>query len=193
MLRKRIFFTNCLHLYAFPLSEHIPQIKPKLEVQIYQLRNIPESSRFNLLEIVNEQICQTRFRQGEMVWVAVYRSQIAAYCWVAFYETEIGEIKKIIKIRKDEIYLYDAFTLPDYRGNNLYPFLLTNICYYGKENGYTRALIFALSNNIPSQLGIQKAGFKQFQVIKYRKILGIPWYRYSSLATGQRGVILLPQ
>ncbi|OGW16043.1 MAG: hypothetical protein A3G93_01895 [Nitrospinae bacterium RIFCSPLOWO2_12_FULL_45_22] len=193
MKLKRLFSANCLYLYAFPLSGDMPLIKPKLDVQVYQLRNISESPCFNLLEIADELICQSRFGRGEMIWIAVHQSHIAAYCWVAFSEAEVGEIDKVIKVKHEEFYLYDAFTLPDYRGKNLYPYILTYVCQYGKEKGYTRALIFVLRENIPSQCGIEKAGFKRFQVIKYSRICGIPFYRQSPIEEGHEGVIFLPR
>jgi GNAT superfamily N-acetyltransferase len=193
MRLKRLFSASRLQLYAFSLPQDIPLIKPKIEVQIYQLRNISESACFNLFEIANELICQSRFAQGEVVWIAAHQSHIAAYCWVALSETEVGEIDKVIKVKNEELYIYDALTLPDYRGNNLYPYILTYICQYGKEKGYTRALIFVTRENIPSQLGIEKAGFKRFQVIKYIRIFGISFYRYSPIEEEQERVIFLPR
>lgn len=125
--------------------------------------------------------------------MAVDQSRIVAYCWVSFTETEVGEIDRVIKVKNKELYIYDAFTLPDYRGKNLYPYILTYICQYGKEKGYTRALIFVLRENTPSKQGIEKAGFKQFQVIKYSRIFGLSFYRYSPIEGGQEGVIFLPR
>jgi len=164
-----------------------------LDVQTVHLDNVSASHSYGLFELVDEAICQTRFSRKEMVWLALHGSSIAAYCWLAFQDTEVGEIDRIIRPREDEVYIYDAFTRPDYRNNNLYSFLLTEICRFARERDFSRALIFTLHNNIPSQQGIQKAGFKRFQVIKYTRLLGISRYWYGELETGQRGVILIPK
>jgi hypothetical protein len=110
MRLKKLFSVNCLYLYAFPILQDIPLIKPKIEVQLYPLRNISELSCYNLSEIANEMICQSRFGRGEMVWIAVHQSRIAAYCWVAYSKAEVGEINKVVKIKNDEFYVYDALS-----------------------------------------------------------------------------------
>jgi ribosomal protein S18 acetylase RimI-like enzyme len=94
--------------------------------------------------------------------------------------------------RGDEVYLYDAFTFAEYRGQNLYPALLQQILDLSSQQGFRRALIFVLSDNMASIRGVQKAGFREFQRVTYRNILGFARYAYRPLLNASAGVDLLP-
>ena len=91
--------------------------------------------------------------------------------------------------RGDEVYLYDAFTFAEYRGQNLYPTLLQRILDFSRQQGLRRALIFVLSDNTASIRGVQKAGFREFQRVTYRNILGFARYAYRPQLNVSAGLI----
>ena len=133
-----------------------------------------------------------RFARGEQLWTAQQADKILSYCWVTQEPVEIGEIRCIMHPRGDEVYLYDAFTFAEYRGQNLYPALLQRILDFSREQGLRRALIFVLSDNMASIRGVQKAGFREFQRVTYRNILGFARYAYRPQLNASAGVDLLP-
>jgi ribosomal protein S18 acetylase RimI-like enzyme len=112
--------------------------------------------------------------------------------WTAQQADKIREIRCIMHPRGDEVYLYDAFTFAEYRGQNLYPALLQQILDFSREQGLRRALIFVLSDNMASIRGVQKAGFREFQRVTYRNILGFARYAYRPQLNASTGVDLLP-
>ena len=57
--------------------------------------------------------------------------------------------------------------------------VLKEMLSYAGMNGFSRALIFVAADNTASRRGVMKAGFQEFQVVRYLSILGIPFYRYS--------------
>jgi len=93
--------------------------------------------------------------------------------------------------RGDEVYLYDAFTFAEYRGQNLYPALLQRVLDSSHRQGLRRALIFVLSDNTASIRGVQKAGFREFQRVTYHNILGFVRYTYRPFLNDIAGVDLL--
>ncbi|UCD84910.1 MAG: GNAT family N-acetyltransferase, partial [Deltaproteobacteria bacterium] len=121
-----------------------------------------------------QKIVNTRLNQGEICGTAWFNSEIVSYCWLVFRQAEVGEIDQVIKLRSDELYLYDAFTLPEYRGKGFFPALLTAVLSFAKSQDYTRALIFSLRDNRPSVRGIEKAGFCLLKSIYFIKIMGLP-------------------
>ena len=132
-----------------------------------------------------------RFARGEQFWTAQHEGKILSYCWATHEPVEIGEIRCIMAPRGDEVYLYDAFTFAEYRGQNLYPALLQCVLDYNRQHGVRRALIFVLSDNTASIRGVQKAGFKEFQRVTYQNILGFARYAYRPLLNASAGVDLL--
>jgi len=141
--------------------------------------------------IPDRHLFQARFARGEQFWTAQYEDKILSYCWVTQEPVDIGEIRCTISPRGDEVYLYDAFTFAEYRGQNLYPALLQCILSSSRQDGLRRALIFVLSDNMASIRGVQKAGFREFQRVTYRNILGFARYAYRPLLNASAGVDLL--
>jgi len=132
-----------------------------------------------------------RFARGEQFWTAQLEGKILSYCWATHEPVEIGEIRCVMAPRSDEVYLYDAFTFAEYRGQNLYPALLQHGLDYNRQHGVRRALIFVLSDNMASIRGVQKAGFGEFQRVTYRNIFGFARYAYRPLLNASAGVDLL--
>src|SRR5262245_38732811 len=142
--------------------------------------------------IPDRSLFPARFARGEQFWTAQRDGKILSYCWATQEPVEIGEIRCIMSPRGDEVYLYDAFTFAEYRGQNLYPAVLQRMLDYSHQQGLRRALIFVLSDNMASIRGVQKAGFREFQRVTYRNILGFARYAYRPPLNASAGVDLLP-
>jgi len=142
--------------------------------------------------IPDRHLFPARFARGEQFWTVQHEDKILSYCWATQEPVEIGEIRCIMCPRGDEVYLYDAFTFAEYRGQNLYPALLQRVLDASRQQGLRRALIFVLSDNMASIRGVQKAGFREFQRVTYRNILGFARYAYRPLLNASAGVDLLP-
>lgn len=162
-----------LNLFSFQLSRSIPEVESGADAEYSFLDNKSGEKIASLASLVGKDIVNARFNQGEVCGVAWSNSAVVSYCWLAFKQAEVGEINRIIKLRDNELYLYDAFTLPDYRGRGLFPALLTAILGFARSQGYSRALIFSNSKNRPSLRGIEKAGFSLFQSIHFLKLLDL--------------------
>lgn len=85
---------------------------------------------------------------------------LVAYGWVTFDEEEIGELRVRVRMSPGEAYVWDCATLPAYRGQHLYPALLTHISRELRVEGFERILIGADTDNLPSQQGMLRAGFQ---------------------------------
>ncbi|MBI2877905.1 MAG: GNAT family N-acetyltransferase [Candidatus Tectomicrobia bacterium] len=129
--------------------------------------------------------------RGDAACVAYWEGKIIAYCWVAFKEAEIGEIERTLLLREGECYLYDAYTLKEFRGRGLYPAILDYILRDVKGKGLCRALICALKSNRPSHLGIRRVGFHLFQVISCIRLLGLPFCLYGKPFIEEQGIQLV--
>ena len=86
--------------------------------------------------------------------------ELVTYGWVTFDFEHIGELSLSIQLRPGEAYIWDCGTPPLYRGKHLYPALLTYILGELQEMGLRRVWIGADSDNVASQKGMARAGFR---------------------------------
>ena len=189
MLTKK---TLCL--FEVDLSSGCPSSSEARFAVDYRLLDAAAwSEQTNVDHVTDRLLFQSRFERGEYIWTAHSDAdKIVSYCWVTRKPVEIGEIGCAINPRDDEIYLYDAFTFAEYRGQNLYPAVMHRILAHSREAGLRRALIFVMSDNVASIRGVRKAGFREFQRVTYYNFVGFVRYAYRPHLSHAAGVDLLP-
>jgi GNAT superfamily N-acetyltransferase len=101
-----------------------------------------------------------RFSMGRHCHIARVEGKIAAYGWITFDEEGIGELGLIIRLKKDEAYIWDCATLPAYRGQRLYPALLIHMLGELQNAGLQRVWIGTDADNLPSQSGVALVAFQ---------------------------------
>ncbi len=171
----------------------LPSCEARLAVAYKRLDAAVWAAQTNSDHVTDRYLFQARFDRGELVWTAHDDAdKIVSYCWVTRKSVEIGEIGCVISPRADEIYLYDAFTFAEHRGQNLYPAVLQRVLEHSRDAGLRRALIFVMSDNVASIRGVRKAGFGEFQRVTYYNIIGFVRYSCRPPLSHAAGVDLLP-
>jgi len=175
-----------LSLFSFNIREEIPDVWENISVGI---QFISDQSSWEAEQLVNEghlnvDILADRLKKGDICCCASFQGETVSYCWIAASRAHIGEIGKEMRLKENEIYLYDAYTKPEFRGNNLCPKILTSILNYGRLRGYQRVLIFALSSNSSSITAIKKAGFDRFQSVYFLDIYCKTLCRFGEVKPG---------
>jgi ribosomal protein S18 acetylase RimI-like enzyme len=188
-----MFMKKTLCLFEIDLkTAQLPVCKARLAVDYRQLDAAAWAVQPHTSHVTDRYLFPARLARGEHFWTAQYHDKIVAYCWATQAPVEIGEVRRVISPRGDEVYLYDAFTFAEYRGQNLYPALLQRIIEASHHEGLRRVLIFVMSDNVASIHGVQKAGFREFQRVTYSNILGFSRYVYRPRLPAAAGVDLLP-
>jgi L-amino acid N-acyltransferase YncA len=188
-----LFATKTLCLFEVDLKA-APALPCEARIAV-EYRCIDATSwavQHNTTRLLERHLYPARFARGEHFWIAHQADDILAYCWATQEPVEIGEIRCVMSPRSDEVYLYDAFTFAEHRGQNLYPALLQRMLDASRKAGLRRALIFVMSDNTASIRGVQKAGFREFQRVTCRNIFGFARYAYQPLLNAPAGVALLP-
>jgi GNAT superfamily N-acetyltransferase len=134
---------------------------------------------------------EERLRNGESCAVARHGSEVVSYCWSTDGPAWVGEINRLVVPEPPDVYLYDAFTLPPWRGRGLFRVLLSRLLAMSRERGRRRALIFALASNRASCRAIEGTGFERFHVVWRIEAWGQQgvWLRRSRLKA--LGVVLV--
>ncbi len=102
-----------------------------------------------------------RFESGRRCYAAWVENTLAAYGWVSYGEEFIGELGLYLRLLPWEAYIWDCFTVPAFRQKYLYSALLVYILGELRAGSINRVWIGANLDNVPSQLGIDRAGFRR--------------------------------
>ncbi len=101
-----------------------------------------------------------RFDTGRCCYTAWVEGELAAYGWISFEEEAIGELRLRVHLLPGEAYLWDCATVPAFRRRRLYTTLLTHMVGTLRLEGLCRVWIGADMENVASQSGIARAGFR---------------------------------
>jgi GNAT superfamily N-acetyltransferase len=100
-----------------------------------------------------------RRAEGHRPYVITVGGEPAGYGWVATRTCEIGELGLCFYLPTGNRYLWDFATLPMFRGRGIYPVLLSEIVRRECPPS-TRLWIIHAPENLPSGVGISRAGFQ---------------------------------
>ena len=160
-------------IWIFDLDQPIPAVKPSIDTSFYHVgkESIPTLADAmdtdTTAEIIN------RFETGRRCYVAQGESKIVAYGWVSFDEEFIGELNLRLRLLPGEAYIWNCATLPAFRGNHLYSALLTYILEDLRSEKFHRVWIGADLENIASQRGIARAGFRYVADLVVARVLAL--------------------
>jgi len=112
-----------------------------------------------------------RFETGRRCYAAWVAEKLAAYGWVSFNEEYISELNLHLTLLPGEAYVWDCATLPAYRQNYLYSALLVYILGELRSEKLCRVWIGADLDNVASQRGIVRAGFKPVADVVIARVL----------------------
>ena len=159
-----------LCLYDFIHPAKIPKFESKIKSNTIILdRNSPQNEL--IYEVQEKRIIDPRFDRGEKCYVALINERVTSYIWSSRASVGVDEINMAVKPSAEEAYLYDAFTIKKWRGNNLYPAVLKLALETAEKEKLKRSLIFVEHKNTASRKGVSKVGFEQFQTLYYKRFL----------------------
>ncbi len=130
-----------------------------------------------------------RFAAGHRVYFAWRSGQPAAWGWVATHTAEIGELRSTFSVPAGERYLWNFVTLPEHRGQGIYPRLLDEIVRRESAEAERFWIAYAPENHA-SATGIHRAGFTTVADLSF-DALGRPAVRDRVLGAGAAAARLL--
>ena len=147
--------------WTLPLSEVVPAaVAPRVPATFEQIGPEAAGALAQAMGLEDPAPALARFSTGRRCYIARVAGALVAYGWVSFEEEGIGELGLSLHLQPGEAYIWDCATLPPYRGQWLYPALLTHIIGTLRSEGLQRLWIGASHENVPSHKGMQRAGFQ---------------------------------
>jgi len=155
------------------LMQDIPRSEVGLPLQIAMLEPSevndyaafrPGRSREHVLE---------RLRLSQGCFVARYEGRIISACWTATRPTHIAFLNVDFAVATGEVYMFDAFTAPAYRGRGVAVALCLHQLSHFRRAGRHRAMRAVLPENASALRAHMKSGFRPYGLIRTLR-LG-PW------------------
>jgi ribosomal protein S18 acetylase RimI-like enzyme len=160
-------------IWVLNLDEATPIVTPRLPTEFRRITPdlVPALSAIRGYDASAEFL--QRFETGRHCYGAWVEGQPAAFGWVSYDDEQIGELNLRIKLLPGEVYIWDCATAPHFRGNGLYSALLSYILGELRNQQTCRAWIGADHDNVPSQKGIERAGFHHIAYLIIERVLAI--------------------
>jgi GNAT superfamily N-acetyltransferase len=160
-------------IWALNLDEPIPNVTPLISAAFQRVG--PEFLPA-LVEVIGSDASAEilrRFERGRRCYMVWVDGELAAYGWVSFDQEYIGELNLRLRLLPGEAYIWDCATVPAFRRQRLYSALLTYIITELRAENFCRLWIGADLENLPSQKGIARAGFKPIADMTVARVLAM--------------------
>ena len=130
----------------------------------------------DLRQYVDRDRIQKRFDENHTCFLALADNKIAFYAWGVLGERTVFDEVTIwpLRIEANEVYLTDCFTVEDFRGRGIFPYMLKEIARYYKTQNADCIKAIVYGRNYASWRSFQKGGYELSQVIRYVKLFFLP-------------------
>jgi GNAT superfamily N-acetyltransferase len=124
-------------------------LPPEAADELFACR--PETARARVLQ---------RWRAGHLCFVARHEGAVVSSCWTATANAYSEYLEYAIDLAPGDAYLFDAFTLPRYRGNGVAHAVCMRQLRYLQQTGHRRAIRMTAPENTVALRVHAKAGFR---------------------------------
>ena len=175
----------------------------ELDLKNDYIPSITAPNNLHLVRIVKEDVEQAedffdgwfkqdkvleRLEQGHILFAVKFDGQMVFYQWIELSTMVFPSIDLFFSLPADTACMAYTYTEPEYRGKGIASSAKPLLLDYLYTQGYRKIVLLIAPTNIASQKVNQKVGFKAYQAVNYRKILGLKFYAVKDSQTGQRKV-----
>jgi len=160
------------------LGEPIEEIEPKIKVTI---RQATENDLDKFKGIVSEsklELFKERFEKGRICFIALDGERVISFAWISSGNEYESNCRVEVKLNEGEGYLFDDYTLPEYRHNGLQTTLIAKRLAYLQDQGCRRALVFIWDENIQSRKAYSTVGFEGKRTVTLITLFGLKFHRW---------------
>jgi GNAT superfamily N-acetyltransferase len=165
LARARIY--RRLILVERPLSQPFPDVSASVPVSVSLLAagEIDAYMAFRPDQSVGE--VRRRLDEGQQCFAVWHDRRIIHAAWAATGRARIEYLSAEIALAPDEVYVYEVFTSPAFRGRSAAPTRVLKTVRYFRDRSYRRLLAAILPENRSSLHLGEKVGWDRIGVIGY--------------------------
>jgi len=160
-------------LFERPLTESGLRVTTSLPVTVGLLDKTEVDEYLSFRPGAHPSEVRSRLEAGHLCFVARHEGRIVSAAWIATGRVWVDYLAREVRLAADEAYLYESFTSPESRGQNIPAVRATYEAQHFREAGYRRLVAVIMPENKPALRHAEKAGWQPFGMLGYIK-LG-PW------------------
>lgn len=157
------------------LDEPIPEVTALLPVVIDFLKETEVDEYVGFSPRGNPSETRRRLEAGQLCFVARYKGRLVCANWATTLAARIPYLDCTIQLAPGEVYTYELFTSPDFRGQNIAPAVKAQQLRHFRRAGYSRSVAAIVPENKASLRVDEKVGYRPYGVMGCVR-LG-PWRR----------------
>lgn len=165
------------------LEEPIPEMMPRLPITITLLKKTELDEYLKFRPKSNPPRVADRFNTNHWCFVARHDGRIIAASWAATQRAWIFYLDCEVQMTQDDVYVYDSFVMPNFRGQSIFPAIRAEMIRYFLAAGYHRMVTGITPENKSSLRAVWKTGFRPVGMMGRIKIG--PW-RWDFCRTNKR-------
>jgi SAM-dependent methyltransferase/ribosomal protein S18 acetylase RimI-like enzyme len=158
-----------------PLDEPILPVSSRVPVDIGLLSETQIDDYCSFRPEADPAQVRQRLEEGQRCFVARHEGRIVHACWTTDRQVRIDYLDREIQLAPDEVYAYDSFTSPGYRGQSIAAARSAWMAQHFKDAGYRRLMAIIMPENRAAFRPPEKVGYRPIALMGYVK-LG-PWRR----------------
>ena len=108
-----------------------------------------------------------RLSAGQRAFVGRHEGRIVHAGWTTTTRARIDFLAREITLAPDEVYQYESFTAPSFRGQNLAAVRITEMLRYFRKAGYRRMIAVVVPENTTAFRPLEKTGYRPFGLLGY--------------------------
>lgn len=120
---------------------------------------------------------QRRWAAGQQCFAARHQGRLVHVCWAARGRAWIAYLGREIQLAPDEVYSYESFTAPDFRGHSAPAVRAAFMQAELIKAGVRRLVAVAVPDNRPAVRAIEKAGYVRAGTLRTLWLGGWRWHR----------------
>ncbi len=171
-LKKSIYEEKIIYHYKLPIKNvrRIFVKEPFVHQIFYNFGEIPEVVKEKIEKTFGKEklkIFRERLNCSSEIVCTFLNGNFASYCFFAYSQERFA----FFKLSENEIYFYDCFTFPEYRGKSAIYSEVKYVLDVFDKGKYDYANVEIEKNNIPSQRAFAKLGFYKTAEFYLKRVL----------------------
>lgn len=153
-------FYRRMILFVYPLDGTIPVLESRLSVNIAILTEGDLEAYHRYRPDRNLKEIRARLARGDRCFACWYEDRIVDGGWVATGRVYVPYLRRRLVLAPGDIYNYDAYTLPAFRGLNLFMARNSYVARYNQKERYLRSLALVAAENKASRVILYRWGLR---------------------------------
>lgn len=143
------------------INEPLPEVKPKVPIEIVrgQLCHIEVVRQSLPSEWIS--LFEERLAEGKIWLLAFVEQQFAYSTWIGFDDVFDPNTGIWVRLAPGEAYLFNSFTVPEFRGLALHTTMTARRMAVARERGAECALVVVHADNAPARHVMTKLGCRE--------------------------------